>query len=283
MSILDDATTQDRKRLLDLFPVAVFRDTRPDLKGTKEEVCYALAAEWTPAQLAAFVSQNIARCKQHVYVFNQAAGQAADLPRIIDGGERAYQAEPGEGAIYIVLTTYNVVLKDPLEETELSFLWPILVQTRPGHRLVRFVPLEKDVSSYFERQCYVVRKTVQEGDVLASLGLTGAEPTDLHKGVKTLWDQGFMDSPRTKFKKPMSMASEAMDEARGIREHNPDLYETLLDSVLLNTFFLVNEGQNCGVSAFSVDCTRGLLAFPRYSGAERGTDFVIDEILRRNN
>ncbi len=34
-----------------------------------------------------------------------------------------------------------------------------------------------------------------------------------------------MDSPRAKFKKPMSLASEAMDEELGIREYNPELYE----------------------------------------------------------
>lgn len=79
----------------------------------------------------------------------------------------------------------------------------------------------------------------------------------------------------------MSLASEAMDEERGIREYNPELYEILLDSVLLNTVFVIQE-ENCGVSAFSADCANGFLGFPRYSEAEGNTDFVIDEILRHN-
>ena len=73
-----------------------------------------------------------------------------------------------------------------------------------------------------------------------------------------------------------------MDEELGIREHNPELYEVLLDSVLLNTLFVIPQEQNCGVSAFLADCAHGYLAFPRYSEGERDTNFVIDEILRHN-
>jgi hypothetical protein len=200
------------------------------------------------------------------------------LPEV-NGGEKA--SASGEESLYIVRTSYSVLLKDPLGEAELEFLWPILVQIKEHHIVVRFVALEKDVASYFaDRQCYVVRKTIDEKKVLEDLHL--GVPTDLHKGIKTLWDEGFMDSPRTKYKKPQSLASESMDEERGIREHNPALYETLLDSVLLNTLFVIEEDQECGTSAFLANCQIGFLAFPRYSDVERNTDFVIDEILRRN-
>jgi hypothetical protein len=278
MPILDNAPIQDRKRLLELFPIAIFREVLPELKGTKEEVCYAYAALATPAQVGAFVRTHFGRCKQHVYIFNRPDGTVA-LPNAVTSGEKI--AGDGNEGLYIIRTSYRVVLRDPLEEMELEFLWPVLVQVKGHHIIVRFVALEKDVSSYFERQCYVVRKSIEEKTVLADLNLGNAR-TDLHKGIKTMWDEKFMDSPRTKFKKPMSMASEAMDEELGIRAHNPELYATLLDSVLLNTLFVIEEAQHCGTSAFLADCVNGFLAFPRYSEAERNTDFVIDEILRHN-
>lgn len=281
MPILQAASVQDRKRLLELFPVAVFRETYPHLTGTKEELCYAVANESTPDQLTAVINANLARCKQHVYIFDR--GPDGNPPAAMNGGEMVCRSADRNESLYIVRTSYTVVLKDPLEEAELDFLWPIKVEAKPpAHLVVRFVALEKDVGSYFERQCYVVRRSIKEENVLADLGLAQTRRTDIHKGIKALWDNGFMDSPRTKFKKPMSLASEAMDEERGIREHNPDLYELLQDSVLLNTFFAVNDDQRCGVSAFSADCTNGFLAFTRYSEAEGSTDFVIDEILRLN-
>lgn len=279
MAILENAETQDKKRVLELFPQAVFKEVRPDLKGTKEEVCYALAEQFTPAQLTDFIRSHFARCKQHVYIFDR-DGDGPVNPPNVNGGEKIIAN--ADESLYIVRTSYSIVLKGPLEEAELEFLWPVLVQAQPQHIIVRFVALEKDVTSYFaDRQCYVVRKTIDEKRVLENLRL--GLPTDIHQGIKTLWDQGFMDSPRTKYKKPNSLASEAMDEERGIREHNPEVYMTVLDSVILNTLFVIEEDQNCGTSAFMANCQSGFLAFPRYSDAERNTDFVINEILQRNH
>jgi len=276
MPILPDATVQDRKRLLELFPVAVFRETHSDIKGTKEEICYALATQFTPEEMATFVRTHFGRCKQHVYIFDRPAGPV-NLPNVTGGDNVSSDANH---ALYIVKTTYEIILKDPAEEAELEFLWPVLVQIKEHNIVVRFVALEKDVASYFQRKCWVAGRTVDEKNVLDDLHL--GSPTDIHKGIKTLWDEEFMDSPRTRYKKPNSLASEAMDEELGIKEHNPELYETLLDSVILNTLFVIEEDQKCGTSAFLANCQNGFLAFPRYSDAERNTDFVIDEILRRN-
>jgi hypothetical protein len=278
MAILRDASLQDKKRLLELFPIAVFRENHAQLAGTKEEMCYALAGQFTEQDLAAFVRTYLPRCKQHVYIYDQVGNGAVNLPDVRSGEKVTSSAQE---TLFIIRATYSVVLKDPLEEAELDFLWPVLVQVRDEHVVVRFIALEKDVPSYFaDRQCYVARKTIDEKKVLEDLGL-GA-PTDIHQGIKTLWGEGFMDSPRARYKKPESTAWESMDEERGIREHNPELYETLLDSVLLNTLFVIEEDQRCGTSAFLANCQIGFLIFPRYSEAERNTDFVIDAILGRN-
>lgn len=280
MPILQNASVQDRKRLLELFSIASLKEGWPDIKGTKEEICFAVAGQATPTQAITFMLAQFGRCKQHVYIFNRTPDVAA-IPNAVIGGERVYSVGNDLG-LYIVRTSYSVVLKDPLEETELEFLWPIKIQFKPEHLLVRFVALEKDVKSYFDRQCYVVRKSIEEKTVFQDWGFMNLPRTDLHQGIKTLWGNGFMDSPRAKFKKPMSLASEAMDEALGIREHNPELYDVLQDSVLLNTLFAIPEEQQCGVSAFLADCTGGYLAFPRYSEGERDTYFVIEQILANN-
>ena len=276
MPILQDANIQDRKRLLELFPVALFRESHTEIKGTKEEVCYALAERFTPEEMTTFIRTHFGRCKQHVYISDALDGQMnfPDIP----GADK--QWSDATAALYIVKTTFEIVLKDPPEEAELAFLWPVLVQKRARNIIVRFVALEKDVASYFERKCWVAGRSIDEEDVLASLHLGNA--TDIHQGIKALWDEGFMDSPRTKYKKPNSLASEAMDEERGIKEYNPALYEILLDSVILNTLFVIEEEQRCGTSAFLANCQNGFLAFPRYSDAERNTDFVIETILERN-
>jgi hypothetical protein len=262
-----------------LFSIASLKEGWPDIKGTKEEIGFGVAARADPLQTITFMLAHFGRCKQHVYVFNRTP-EMRGIPDGIVGGERVQSV--GNTGLFVVRTSYSVVLKDPLEETELEFLWPIKIQLTDSHLIVRFVALEKDVRSYVDRQCYVVRKSIEEKTILQDLGYANLSRTDLHRGIKALWDEGFMDSPRAKFKKPMSLASEAMDEALGIREHNPELYDVLQDSVLFNTLFVIPEQQHCGVSAFLADCSAGYLAFPRYSEGERDTEFVITQILAKN-
>ncbi len=276
MPILQDAAIQDRKRLLELFPISSLKETWPDIKGTKEEICFAVAEKAGPNEVIKFMEVHMGRCKQHVYIFERAAGTT--LPDGVIGGERV-NVTGTDSAFYIVRTSYSVVLKDPLDETELDFLWPIKIQLTDKYMIVRFVAMEKNVSSYFDRACYVVRKSIEEKTILKGVNL---EAADIHQGIKKLWNDGFMDSPRTKFKKPKSLAMEAMDEEMGIRENYPELYEVLQDSVLLNTLFLIPEDKGCSVSAFLADSAHGYLAFPRYSEGPKDTDFVLNEILGHN-
>ncbi len=125
-------------------------------------------------------------------------------------------------------------------------------------------------------------RSIEEKTILDEIVKLDVQPTDLHKGIKKMWEDGFMDSPRAKYKKPISMASEAMDEERGIREYNPQLYETLMESVLYTTAFVIPEEQGCGVSALITNPSVGYLAFPRYSEKRDGTDFVIGKVLEHN-
>jgi len=147
------------------------------------------------------------------------------------------------------------------------------------------VILEKNISTYFEgRSYYVSGKSIEEKNIIEAVGnaIEGLEPTDLHKGVKKLWEDGVIDSPRAKFKKTLSTASEAMDEDRLIKEHNPELYEIVIESPLFNTLFYVIPDRGLEVSAFSVDPSKGLIGFPRYSDDIGDTDQLVAAILDHN-
>lgn len=306
MPILRNAPAQDRKRLLELFPVASIKEVWPDLKGKKEELGLAAAQASTPNRIVNFIKTYIGRCKQHVYIFDRPRG--ARLPDTLAGGERVDVSD--DQAVYIIKTTYTVVLREPLEEVKIDFLWPVQVMLTRSNIVLRFIVLEKDISAYVDREGHVASRTVEEETVLQGPYFGALTRTDIHKGIRQLWDSGFMDSPRTRFKKPQSLASESMDQGRGIRRNNPELYQILQNVVLLNTFFLVgNEDEGlelravgddelqeeaeamrgrekdapeCGVSALVANCRDGYLGFPRYSNGEKDTDFVISEVLRLN-
>jgi hypothetical protein len=146
--------------------------------------------------------------------------------------------------------------------------------------------MEKNLSSYFNgRHCWIKDRSVdQEGILLAISNSSKGEiaKTDLHKGIKKLWDDGFVDCRRTKYKKPYSVADETMDHELGIRVSNPELYTVLKTATLLDVVFQVDKGAACTVSAFHMSPSEGTVIFPRYSEKKGDTDHVIREILRHN-
>jgi hypothetical protein len=277
--MLDQATVQDLKRLMELYPISNLRAAFPTMKGTKDEICTAIAEERRYAEITAFLDDHFSCCKQHVHIFTYGGG-ANTLPDLAEAVKIFGLA--GDHALYIARVQYGVVLRDPLEETTLEFLWPIRIEMTPTHLIVRFVVLEKNLSSYFDRPSYLQSRSIEEKTILRNVEGLNAKPADLHKGIKALWGEGFMDSIRAKYKKPISMAQEVMDEERGIREYNPELYGTLQEVPLLNMLFVIAEEEGCSVSAFLADPGRGYLAFPRYSEKKGDTDCVVQRILERN-
>lgn len=279
MGTFDTASVQDHKRLLELFPIVNLRHFW-QLKGTKEEVCHQAAETQNLDRIGEFVDEHFGCCKQHVYVFrkpDEITGPPATL-----GGEAPARMVGDARALYVLRTTYEVVLREPLEETSIDFLWPIWLEISPdgSYIALRFVVLEKTVSAYFDRPCYVPNRSVEEKDIVKEVEQWAAERADLHKGIKELWKNKFMDSPSAKQKKALSMAQEIMDAELGIRENNPALFEELQENPLLSAFFVISD-KNCGADVFSAKPSEGHLAFPRYS-QKGGADFVISEILRNN-
>ena len=234
-------------------------------------------------RIAEFVDSRFGCCKQHVYVFSH--NGSAKLPAHVVDGEKVLDVD-GIRGLYLNRAKYVVVLRDPLEEDTLEFLWPISVELKRIHHsapkdymIVRFVVLEKNVSSYFDRPAYIAGKSITEETVLAGItaGLTTA---DLNKGIKKLWADGYIESTRSRFKKKYSLSSETMDEERGIKEHYPELYAIMQQSPLYTTLFEVND-DNSTVDHFSADPSRGIIGFSSYS--DKGdTDAIIGKIISNN-
>ena len=282
MSIIQNASIEDVTRLLGLFPIAQLK-TVWDIAGKKDEICRTVASQTeSRGQVEAFVADHFSCCKQHVYVFDRPEGTVPAFPPSIGSAVRVHEVVENL-AIYVVRVVFNVVLSEPFERAETEFLWPFRVEVKPHYFVVRFVALEKNMETYFDRQFYGLKRSLDEEDLLSDV--LSAYPfslADLHKGVKSAWDDNVIDATRVRYKKPISTASEEMDEMRGVRAFSPTLYEALRNSVLFKTLFTITPNQDLSVACFAVKPAEGFLAFPQYSTVVGGTDDVIEEILARN-
>ena len=282
--MLDKSSKEELQRLLGLFPHDVLKLEWASTEGTKDGLCDEVAETATTKQILRFVDRNFLRCRQHVYVFS--APHLNSLPSIHEGDQEL--TERGIRALYLVRLTHRVVLGDPLEEVDVSFLWPIQVELHEAHLIVRFIKLQKDVGSYLDRDRIISRgrKNVDEQKILDVLASEhDLQPTDIHKGVKTLWDTDFFDAYRVKFKKPFSTTTEIMDEECGVKHYNPELYEIVRGAELFETVFEMLPRDDMGrcVSIVRIEPPKGRIAFDRHSKAGgKDTHFVVNEIIRLN-
>jgi hypothetical protein len=276
--ILTQSSVEDRARLLELFPAADLRAVF-QAKGTKAEICFGAATkndEENTKKIASFVDNYFGCCKQHVYVFSH--DEPVALPDGIADGEKVLQA--GNRALYLSRVKYAVMLRNPPEETTLEFMWPVRIELSDKYLIVRFIVLEKNASSYFDRPTYVAGKSLTEKTVLAGIQTAALPSADLNKGVKKLWEENYLESTRSDFKKPFSTSSERMDEEKGIKEHYPELYAIMQEAPLYTTLFEVNDEHNT-VETFSADPSHGIIGFTSYS--EKGdTDAIIGKVISNN-
>jgi hypothetical protein len=169
------------------------------LQGHQRGDWFAAGEERDSERILRFVDSNIGCCKQHVYVFDPPPDVGVP-DRLVDSDKVRDATDHG---LFIIRSQYSVVLKNPLEEATLDFMWPVRVDVVERYWAVRFVVLEKNLTSYFARPYYLGGRTVEEKSVLQWLvNEYGLVPADLHKGVKALWAEDFMDSYRAEYRKP---------------------------------------------------------------------------------
>lgn len=277
MAILQDATPELRRGMLDLYSVATLREAFQRPGPTKDVITATEAQSDDQAQIdkvAAFVDEYFGCCKQHVYVFD---GQQA-MPTAIKSGELLLATNTS--ALFVTQVEFDVITLNPPVQHTAPFLSPVKVEMIHGYLVVRFITLEKNMSSLFGDSSRIVGKSPTEDDVLEDWGLTSGLRADLNKGVKELWEANRFDCTKGRYKKPFAVSQESMDAGRGIKAEYPNIYEAMRYAPIQNSIFKSLDPNEQGLM-FSVDPTDGRIGFQAYT--KRGlTDAIIGQILASN-
>jgi hypothetical protein len=275
MPILQDASKDERRRLLELFPVAVLRKGF-EIVGTKDNIAADVADDVGPDQIQKiilFVEKNLGCCKQHVYVFPD-----EPVPEDVFNVERVSVTD-AQG-LFLAKERYSVFVPDPLRMEQISFLWPIKVERIAGYLVVRFIVLEKNVSALFGEAAKVTGKLLTEEGILDSWGLTENLRVDLNKGIKQLWQDDWMDCFRGQYKKAFSTSLEKMDGNRSIKKEYSAIYKDMMVSPIHTSGFRISDDA-LKLDVFSVNPTEGTIGFPTYS-QPGDSDAIIRKILESN-
>ena len=247
-------------RLLNLFPLRSLKAQWPEERGSKEDISISVLNSLSISNIDDFILSHFGSCKQHIYVLahNEHVKSFPDINFSFAQKISKASNEKHIEILFLANQEYNVLLKNPWSEETLDFLWPIKIDVYEKYLTIKFVTLEKKISSYIGGEThFVTDKSLSERGIINALlnhFKEGSYPEvlDLHAGVKHLWDDDLVDSIRVNYKKSLSKASEAMDPDITLKQSDPDLYAVVSESPLYKTL-LKNTGFDITGEVFSVD------------------------------
>jgi hypothetical protein len=281
MALLDDSSEEDITRLLELFPSATLKNEWAQFRGSKPEVCQAIAKQGDLDKIARFVANNFGRCKQHVRLF-QAAPKGVAIEDCFPDSDLLLR-EKNKREVYLGKVRWKVLLGEPFQEEYIELLWPMRIDRRSDATLVSFVVVERDVQTFYDDRTIITqRRIVEETHVTEALLVKGLGQLDVNKGIKQLWKKDRIDAFRSTFKKARSTTTESMDRQLGIKRTNPDLYKEMILLPIHKTMFRVEAALENSIKVFQADPTDGVIRMTRYTEDEGDSDELVYAILAEN-
>lgn len=124
--------------------------------------------------------------------------------------------EPHGGiSFHLASVQYSVYLLNPVEETQITVLWPIKIEQNDEIMLIRSFVLERDPSNYSGRPLLKAVRNFDEMKLALDLVQLGLPALDINKGVKSLWESKAVDAPRVRYKESGSTNTVDMDDGLG--------------------------------------------------------------------
>jgi len=279
MATLVLAEQDQVRRLLELFPVTSLRLTWPGHKGTKAEICAAVAVEGDFELITAFVVHEFNRCKQHVYTF--IPGDGVDIEDAFPNSD-PFATDGDASVLHMATVDYLVHIGNPYQAIPISYLWPIRVEKKKKTTVVSFITLERKPVPFSDRPVIAAKREIDERDVVSSILSIGCQTADLNKGIKGLWKDDYVDIVKSKFKRALSTDESTMDDERGIKQYMPDLYEEMLKVPLMNSLLRIHPKLESSLSYFQCDPTSGKIIFTSYTEGLGDSDGIVQAILGKN-
>lgn len=272
------------KKLLGLYSLPHLKRWSELKARTKADLASEAIDTFESEELQEFAREYHPTTRNHLYLFEH--NTEADLSR---GPLQALCVNESSSAasrswFYFKNLRYVITLREPLEELEVSLPWPIMVTVADSRLQVRLTTMEQSVARKFAgaRKVARVARGATEATILNEIrdnwALKELKPLDLHEGVKALWKSSKIDALSVNSMKDVSKLTQNMNADFLLKRDDPAEYAKVLNRPLRQCAFEWT-GSNIGVQRFLVDPTKGMLIFSSYSDLEKGSSYVVGQIL----
>lgn len=234
-----------------------------------------------------FAFANFGFLHQHIYLFDLSAdpnGHWEPLENQLYSTSR-----DGDWGVYnfIFDVNYVVVNGQNGNREELKFQYPVVAHVSADKLIIKINTLERSVSDYFEDRVFLISKSITEPNIVDSIkdslpiGIAATE-LDINKGIKTLWEEKFIDAAYAQFRKSKSTSTEAMDEDNLLRDVYPEEYELIMRSPIRKNVFRILTRSDEFLSNFTVEPSLGKLSITKFANHVNSVDKLIKLILNKN-
>lgn len=296
-------SSEDLKRLLDLFPARVLNDYWSGVSSmTKDETTEHVARDVSANQVFDFAFEKLDCCKLYVLVLEHGISGSLPSSMLNDPLRLSTISQPKsvtlvksdrsrKDYLYIFDQVYNVWFNSVAGSQKTRFLWPLRVRKYDDCFVIQMTKLSKAIKTYFSDKKVVTHRRNYTRNNLSTLVINylgqrgiSIKRADLHRGVKALWAQDMIDAFESQFKTSYSVAREVMDENTLIKRDVPQLYEEVKNQPLYDVSFQLLNPSNHGLSleGFRVKPSEGELEFPRFTKNAREVDYVVEKIIDKN-
>jgi hypothetical protein len=289
-ALLPSSSIEEIARLLDLFPVSSVREYWPKLSGHKGDLIRLVAENQPHEDIIEFVQEHIAYCKQHIYFYAHEGGFAKSPNLNLPGTVLAssWKEQPWQKHLFLTRYHYTVVLRENVTVIEIPFIWPFTIEYTAEYLIVRFVIMEKSVSSYLDgKSFFKAEKSIEEDGILnAIIGVSEGDEVpkmlDFNKGIKHLWETDVVDAKRVRFLTGISSSLEVMNKGKLVKKHFRKQYNEAMKCPLLKSHFITNKADGIVDLDFTADPNNGFVGFGKFLDGKGDAEYVVREILRHN-
>ena len=273
-------------RVLRLYPYANLKSHFGEKTKSRDKLIDDILSQTTEDDIYRYCHSNFGFTRKHVYVFDKISG-GIDLSTSFDVlFSKVESTSIGIEHFYMIKANHRIKVIEPYQELDFSFPWPIKITQLKDDTIIEFTILERNIAHYLPKGMELLQahRTLDETEFLEICKTKNGlflSPTDLHKGVKYLWDKDVIDALQADWKKAKSSSTETMDESYTLKKAYPKLYEQIMKSEITKTnFCFLNDGDFS--KRFRIEPKDGKIAFPLYPKSNHSNINVILDILKHN-
>ena len=273
-------------RLLKTFPVRILKQYFDISELRQENLIKKIVSNFSKSQIIDFSFNNFGYLKQHIYIVSPNKEIKPDWTPVPRNYINNALLEEKKVHNLLFTTVYDVFNATKNRKESVYFYVPVQIRKYEKYLVLSVNILERSLSNLEGDNLVLLTKRIDEQTYIEEIKKSLPKGTtfvasDLNKGIKTLWENDYIDAAYVKFKKSKSTSTEAMDEANTLKVIYPEIYKKIMESPI-DKEVLSTLHEKIGIKRFSIEPSRGKISINRFSETNTAIVELVNLILSKN-